>query len=217
MNAEQKRQRSVARKTANIYNPPSPDADSEGESEDEDKDEGKQTHESRSVSPLNQPQERRSGGSQHPFDIDEDEEDAEGAEGAGDAEDKESGLFSDGYPSASNHGSTEDSTDKRPNIPPEVITPEDALALLRAENRALSIRIDTLINENDDHAIDTIRLYHENLALMTQVSELQGQNQVLLTVIGRLGNIFIAVFKIVGAHSHDTKFVHEKSSSSRTR
>ncbi|KAJ3764587.1 hypothetical protein FB446DRAFT_710212 [Lentinula raphanica] len=190
MNAEQKRERSVARKTANIYNPPSPRAGSSGrnrqvrrrrqkvnqnsetgeeELEVEDKDEGKQTHESRSPKSylLIKPQERKSGGSQHSFDIDEDEEDVEDAEGAEDAEDKESGLSSDSYPSASNHGCTEDSADKRPNIPPEGITPEDALALLRAENCALSIRIDTLINENDDVMIENIRLFTENQELTT--------------------------------------------------
>ncbi|KAJ3755326.1 hypothetical protein F5878DRAFT_645413 [Lentinula raphanica] len=122
-----------------------------------------------------QPHEDELGYSQHPFDnVDE----------GGESE------SSKGYPSTSNHGSTEASGSKLPNIPLVSMTPEQALAQIQAENRKLKAQNNALLEVHKDLSIKNINLSNDHDELVGQVSKLEGEKEVLLEIIEKLGKIF---------------------------
>ncbi|KAJ3768537.1 hypothetical protein FB446DRAFT_706930 [Lentinula raphanica] len=139
-----------------------------------------------------QPREDELGHSQHPFDNDNVDEGGESES-------------SKGYPSTSDHGSTEASGSKLSNIPLVSITPEQALAQIQAENRKLTVQNNALIEVHKDLSIKNINLSNDHDELVGKVSKLEGEKEVLLEILEKLGKIFNDInVPVRSAHAAET-------------
>ncbi|KAJ3724781.1 hypothetical protein C8R42DRAFT_719421 [Lentinula raphanica] len=126
-----------------------------------------------------QPHEDELGHSQHPFDnVDE----------GGESE-----------------SSKEASGSKLSNIPLFSMPPEQALAQIQAENRKLTAQNNALIEVHKDLSIKNINLSNDYDELVGQVSKLEGEKEVLLEIIEKLGKIFNDInVPVRSAHAAET-------------
>ncbi|KAJ3835113.1 hypothetical protein F5878DRAFT_644598 [Lentinula raphanica] len=101
--------------------------------------------------------------------------------------------------------SKEASGSKLSNIPLVSMMPEQALAQIQAKNRKLTAQNNALIEAHKDLSIKNINLSNDHEELVLQVSKLEGEKEVLLEIIEKLGKIFNDInVPVRSAHAAET-------------